>query len=227
MLNFSPWEIIKSFWPLWVMLIIIALLRILFEIVPVLFDRWENKKRFESGQKWRSDRDLISWLRGMRPWEFEKYISVLFKKLGYKTETVGGAYDGGVDVIAEKDDIKHLIQCKKFITREVTVGAVRDFYGAIADHLTNSKGYFITTNKFTLEAEKFADDKPIELIDSFKLIKYIRMAEEKNKETASASIENKFKICPKCGGNLIERKGKFGKFLGCSNYPKCQYTEKI
>ena len=32
------------------------------------------------------------------------------------------------------------------------------------------------------------------------------------------------RICPKCGGRLIERKGKYGDFLGCSNYPKCKYT---
>lgn len=31
-------------------------------------------------------------------------------------------------------------------------------------------------------------------------------------------------ICPRCGGLLIERKGKYGKFIGCSNYPKCRYT---
>ena len=34
------------------------------------------------------------------------------------------------------------------------------------------------------------------------------------------------KICPKCGGNLVERKGKYGDFWGCSNYPKCKYTLK-
>lgn len=33
-------------------------------------------------------------------------------------------------------------------------------------------------------------------------------------------------ICPKCGSNLVERKGKYGKFIGCSNYPKCHYIEK-
>jgi len=33
-------------------------------------------------------------------------------------------------------------------------------------------------------------------------------------------------ICPKCGGNLVERKGKYGVFLGCSNYPKCRFTVK-
>ena len=32
--------------------------------------------------------------------------------------------------------------------------------------------------------------------------------------------------CPKCGGQLVEREGKYGKFLGCSNYPKCKYTRK-
>lgn len=33
-------------------------------------------------------------------------------------------------------------------------------------------------------------------------------------------------ICPKCGGQLVERKGKYGRFLGCSNYPRCTYTAK-
>ncbi|MCH5307982.1 MAG: NERD domain-containing protein [Prevotella sp.] len=31
-------------------------------------------------------------------------------------------------------------------------------------------------------------------------------------------------ICPKCGGPLIEREGRYGSFYGCSNYPKCKYT---
>ena len=30
--------------------------------------------------------------------------------------------------------------------------------------------------------------------------------------------------CPKCGGNLVERKGRYGSFLGCSNYPRCRFT---
>lgn len=32
-------------------------------------------------------------------------------------------------------------------------------------------------------------------------------------------------ICPDCGGKLIERKGKYGIFIGCSNYPKCHYKK--
>lgn len=30
--------------------------------------------------------------------------------------------------------------------------------------------------------------------------------------------------CPQCGGDLVPRKGKFGKFHGCSNFPRCRFT---
>lgn len=32
--------------------------------------------------------------------------------------------------------------------------------------------------------------------------------------------------CERCGGELILRKGKFGEFYGCSNFPKCRYTKE-
>jgi DNA topoisomerase-1 len=31
--------------------------------------------------------------------------------------------------------------------------------------------------------------------------------------------------CPESGHPLIIRWGRFGKFIGCSNFPKCRYTE--
>ena len=33
-------------------------------------------------------------------------------------------------------------------------------------------------------------------------------------------------ICPRCGGNLVLRNGKYGEFFGCSNYPKCRFIKK-
>ena len=33
--------------------------------------------------------------------------------------------------------------------------------------------------------------------------------------------------CPNCGGYLVKKKGKYGYFLGCSNYPNCNYMSKI
>lgn len=34
-------------------------------------------------------------------------------------------------------------------------------------------------------------------------------------------------VCPRCGGKLIKRKGKFGEFLGCENFPKCRFTQNL
>lgn len=35
------------------------------------------------------------------------------------------------------------------------------------------------------------------------------------------------KICPQCRSALVERNGRFGRFLGCSNYPKCKFTSQL
>ena len=32
--------------------------------------------------------------------------------------------------------------------------------------------------------------------------------------------------CPCCGGNLVPREGRYGRFYGCSNYPNCKYILK-
>ena len=31
--------------------------------------------------------------------------------------------------------------------------------------------------------------------------------------------------CPKCGGDLMVRNGRFGRFISCTNYPKCKFTK--
>jgi len=49
------------------------------------------------------------------------------------------------------------------------------------------------------------------------------------------SLKKRYKsstICPKCGGNLLERTSHTGKkagqqFLGCENYPRCRYTKEL
>ena len=30
--------------------------------------------------------------------------------------------------------------------------------------------------------------------------------------------------CPKCGGDIVERISRRGKFYGCANYPKCDFV---
>lgn len=191
---------------------IYAILLICGFIIYLLIKRQLSNKYF-------LEQDNLSKLRSLNPTEFEGYIAKLFSRLGFITEKVGGSYDGGIDVIATKKGVKYFIQCKKFITSQVSVGAVRDFYGAVADQLKNAKALFVSTNVFTLEAEKFCEGKPIELIDGKKLMEYIRQAGVEVPETQEENL------CPKCSGVLKHRNGKYGSFIGCSNYPKCTYTK--
>lgn len=50
----------------------------------------------------------------------------------------------------------------------------------------------------------------------------------KNAEDVSRvkiEVEETSETCPKCGANLVIRMGRFGKFLSCSTFPKCDFTK--
>ena len=50
-------------------------------------------------------------------------------------------------------------------------------------------------------------------------------AGEQAKAIAAGEIKRK---CPKCSeGDIVLRSSIYGKFLGCSRYPKCRFTEKL
>lgn len=47
-------------------------------------------------------------------------------------------------------------------------------------------------------------------------------------EAGSVYYKDKYeKLCKKCGAPMKLKKGTYGEFYGCSNYPKCDYVEKI
>jgi len=49
----------------------------------------------------------------------------------------------------------------------------------------------------------------------------------KTKEVKKEDFQEKLdRTCPDCGGDLIMKFGRFGKFIACSNYPNCKHTEK-
>ena len=94
---------------------------------------------------------------------------------------------------------------------------------------------------YSLELKEFIQEfkKPIfNVLDvkkiSDKLLQY-NIDNEDIKEVHIKNVQQKIfekeallskKICPKCGGRLVERKGRYGNFLGCSNYPRCKFTSK-
>jgi len=41
------------------------------------------------------------------------------------------------------------------------------------------------------------------------------------------ALEKAYQVCPECGSELTIKHGKSGPFLGCENYPNCQYTRAV
>ncbi|WP_420627800.1 type I DNA topoisomerase [Candidatus Leptofilum sp.] len=40
-------------------------------------------------------------------------------------------------------------------------------------------------------------------------------------------VEPVGRACPNCGNELLYREGRYGRFIGCSNFPKCRHTEQL
>jgi len=64
------------------------------------------------------------------------------------------------------------------------------------------------------------DNDVRDVVDNSTHVQNIQIAKMQKKDTINSGI------CPKCGGRLIERNGRYGSFYGCSNYPKCRFTVK-
>jgi DNA topoisomerase-1 len=81
------------------------------------------------------------------------------------------------------------------------------------------------------ELDKIAEGEPwVPVIGSF----YGQFSE--NLEVANESIpkidlkpevELVGRKCPECGNDLVYREGRYGRFIGCTNFPKCRHTEQL
>lgn len=41
------------------------------------------------------------------------------------------------------------------------------------------------------------------------------------------ALDKEYRLCPECGGALSLRRSKHGLFLGCENYPDCQFMRPL
>ena len=111
--------------------------------------------------------------------DFENLIRELFEKKfsrhGGECKVTQASRDGGVDAIAfDPDPIlggKIIIQAKRY-TNVVGVSAVRDLYGTLINEGA-SKGILITTSDYGSDAHKFAEGKPLVLINGNNLLQLL------------------------------------------------------
>lgn len=85
--------------------------------------------------------------------------------------------------------------------------------------------------EYTANMEKKLDEielgkeKSLEAMKEFYgpfIEKYTEVAEKMYKDPAQETGE----MCPKCGSPLVIKKSRYGSFVACSNYPKCDYIQK-
>ena len=89
----------------------------------------------------------------------------------------------------------------------------------------------IVNVKYTAEMEHDLDEIAEDKMDNIKLLhefydKFEPLVEKAFKEMEKKAPVATGEICPECGGDLVIRKGKYGEFVACSNYPTCKYIKK-
>ena len=108
----------------------------------------------------------------MRPDAFEGFCTVLWSKLGFKTKKMGGAGDGGIDVVAINGNKGVLIQCKSSSIEGQALGwdAVKEVVaGAAAYEIKHSgvtfKKVAVTNQRFNSAAKEQAHLNGVDLVD--------------------------------------------------------------
>jgi len=183
----------------------------------------------------------LQWVRGLSWQEFERQMAEVYRQKGYEVEeTGGGGPDGGVDLKLWKDGLATVVQCKHWRTWKVNVKPVREIYGVMAAEKADS-AIFITSGRYTSDALRFAEGKPIELIDQRGFLDLVRCfqkelqkhygedrANSQRHEERPAAAETP-PNCPICRSHMKLRTAKRGakagsQFWGCSRYPDCRGT---
>ena len=96
--------------------------------------------------------------------QFEYLTGECFRKNGYEVEVTKGRGDGGIDVIAKKNDPISgpqmvLVQCKKYSEKyPVQVDSVRAFWATV-DDAGATKGVVATTSRLTSGAQEYCKAK--------------------------------------------------------------------
>lgn len=129
-------------------------------------------------------------------------------------------------------------------------------YASIIDTIVTRQYVEVIDKAFKpTESGILTNDKLVEFFDSIINVEYTAQMEQELDEIAEGhddyvhaltTFEDKFEpllanayekmeqiqpqktgeTCPECGGDLVIRKGKYGSFVACSNYPTCKYIKK-
>ncbi|MGB4782928.1 restriction endonuclease, partial [Candidatus Methylomirabilis sp.] len=105
--------------------------------------------------------------------EFEEYVKRLLERKGWRVETTPLTRDGGIDLIARRDDdvgveVTLYVQCKNH-SSPVGVDVARELNGALPRQQSGTWGVLVCPSGFTADATSFAQDRGLALWDQHHL----------------------------------------------------------
>ncbi len=121
-----------------------------------------------------------------------------------------------------KDRTYIVVEEKKLVPTEIgieTTDKLQEFFSNIINV------------EYTAEMETDLDEIAEDKMDSVKVLKefyneFEPMVENAFKKMEKKEAEETGENCPECGSPLVIRRGKYGEFVACSNYPNCKYIKK-
>ena len=143
-----------------------------------------------------------------------------------KLESLGigrpSTYAPTISLLTSRDYVR--IEKKQLIPNEIAFSMI----GVLEEHFSN-----IVDSEFTSHLEEKLDEIALDKADWQKVLSdfyYPFMEKISAGKTGIKSLKTATPIgekCPECGSELVLRKGKYGEFIACSNFPKCKYSRNV
>ena len=125
-----------------------------------------------------------------------------------------------METIKSREYVK--VEDKHFIPTEIGIETTDKLQEGFSD---------IINVKYTANMEKELDEIAENKLDNIKVLrefydKFEPLVEDAFKHMEKKEAEETGETCPNCGSPLVIRKGRYGEFVACSNYPECKYIKK-
>ena len=125
-----------------------------------------------------------------------------------------------IDTIKMRDYVR--LENKSFYPTEIgieTTDKLQEFFSNIIN-VEYTKNMEEDLDKIA-DGEKVWNEVLKEFYDPFE-----NLVQKAFKDMEKKAPEQTGEVCPECGSPLVIRKGKYGEFTACSNYPECKYVKK-
>jgi restriction system protein len=207
-------------WPTFLVAVVLSFISGIMKTIQFIRRTKNKKKLVKSG---------IKDIDKMDGFQFEEYLKVLFRKLGYNSTVTKKSGDFGVDLLLKGEHKRIAIQAKRYgYGNKVSIKAVQEIYAG-GRYYEADETWVVTNAFFTKPALELAKACNVRLVNRDQLQELIiQIKPEKTPADVRNEISPTHKNCPDCKSKLVLRSGRNNsEFFGCSDYPNCTYTASI